>query len=118
MKRVLITGGAGFVGSNLAERLLRMGRPVFILDNLSRAGVDRNLRYLRATYGELVQAHVKDVRDRRIVEELVARCRSVLHFAAQVAVTKSLIDPVEQGISQLHQWLLDGVQSGMSQVRE
>ena len=98
---VLITGGAGFVGSNLAERLLRRGTSVLILDNLSRKGAERNLRYLCETHGDLVRAHVNDVRERRVVEELVARCESIFHFAAQVAVTTSLVDPVEDFESNL-----------------
>ncbi|MEN6335727.1 MAG: NAD-dependent epimerase/dehydratase family protein [Phycisphaerales bacterium] len=98
---VLITGGAGFIGSNLAERLLSGGTPVLILDNLSRKGTERNLRDLCDTYGDLVEPHANDVRDRRVVEELIARSRSVFHFAAQVAVTTSLADPVEDFESNL-----------------
>jgi CDP-paratose 2-epimerase len=98
---VLITGGAGFVGSNLAERLLRRGTAVLILDNLSRKGTERNLRYLCETYGDLAQAHINDIRDPCIVEELVARSESVFHFAAQVAVTTSLANPVEDFESNL-----------------
>ncbi len=90
---VLITGGAGFIGSNLAERLLEAGRPVIILDNLSRAGVEHNVRYLRETYGDLVEVHIGDVRNRDLVTELAGRCGHVFHFAAQVAVTTSLVDP-------------------------
>lgn len=55
-KPVLITGGAGFVGTNLAHRLMRIGRQVRIYDNLSRAGAQQNLRWLRAVHGSrLVQ---------------------------------------------------------------
>ncbi len=98
---VLITGGAGFVGSNLAERLVEAGRPVMILDNLSRAGVEHNLRYLRETYGDLLEVHIGDVRNRDLVEELAARCGRVFHFAAQVAVTTSLTDPAGDFASNL-----------------
>jgi CDP-paratose 2-epimerase len=90
---VLITGGAGFIGSNLADRLLRHGRPVLILDNLSRAGAEHNLRYLWDAYGDLLEVRVGDVRNRDLVEKLTARCESIFHFAAQVAVTTSLTDP-------------------------
>ncbi len=98
---VLITGGAGFIGSNLAERLLDMGRPVMILDNLSRAGVEHNVRYLRDTYGDLLEVHLGDVRNRDLVEELAVRCGSVFHCAAQVAVTTSLTDPTGDFASNL-----------------
>ena len=92
---VLITGGAGFIGSNLADRLLRLGRPVMILDNLSRVGVEHNVRYLWDTYGDLLEVHVGDVRNKDLVEKLAARCDGIFHFAAQVAVTTSLTDPAD-----------------------
>jgi len=98
---VLITGGAGFIGSNLAERFLNMGRPVVILDNLSRAGVEHNLRYLCETYGDLLEAHVGDVRNPEAVQELAARCEGIFHFAAQVAVTTSLLNPTDDFESNL-----------------
>ncbi len=91
---ILITGGAGFIGSNMAERLAGSGRAVMILDNLSRAGAEQNMKYLSSTYGDLVEVHVGDVRDPRLVNKLVARCAGVFHFAAQVAVTTSLVDPI------------------------
>jgi CDP-paratose 2-epimerase len=98
---VLITGGAGFIGVNLAERFLSRGDEVLILDNLSRKGAERNLQYLCETYGDLVQPHVNDVRDRRVVADLIDRSGSVFHLAAQVAVTTSLADPVEDFESNL-----------------
>ena len=91
----LITGGAGFVGANLAHRLLSEGRPVLILDNLSRAGVEKNLQWLRDVHGSAVDIAVEDIRDRAAVGRAVARARQVFHFAAQVAVTTSMVDPVE-----------------------
>jgi CDP-paratose 2-epimerase len=92
---VLITGGAGFVGCNVADRLLRAGREVIVLDNLSRAGVERNLAWLRAEHGDRLRAAVADVRDRAAVAAAVRDAAAVFHFAAQVAVTTSLVDPVE-----------------------
>ena len=100
-EKVLITGGAGFLGSNMAERLLSAGKPVVILDNLSRAGVERNVKYLCETCGDLLDVHVADVRHKDVVEELVARCGSIFHFAAQVAVTTSFEDPVSDFESNL-----------------
>ncbi|HEX9982617.1 MAG TPA: NAD-dependent epimerase/dehydratase family protein [Thermoanaerobaculia bacterium] len=92
---VLITGGCGFVGTNLAHRLMSGGQPVCVLDNLSRHGVERNLEWLRETHGDLLTVRVADVRDVKAVREAVRRATLVFHFAAQVAVTTSLADPVE-----------------------
>ena len=92
---VLITGGAGFVGSNLASRLLDSGQPVLLFDNLSRPGVERNLRWLKERYGSRVEVEVADVRDARALARAVAQATQVFHFAAQVAVTTSLVDPID-----------------------
>jgi len=89
----LITGGAGFIGTNVASRLLSRGEQVAIFDNLSRPGVERNLAWLRKTYGRLVHVIEADVRDRNAVADAVRDARKVFHFAAQVAVTTSLDDP-------------------------
>ncbi|MHB0858850.1 MAG: NAD-dependent epimerase/dehydratase family protein [Anaerolineae bacterium] len=90
---VLITGGAGFIGTNLADHLLSQGRPVLLYDNLSRAGVERNLRWLRDTHGDLVQIDIADVRDKTALRRAVRCSGMVFHLAAQVAVTKSLSNP-------------------------
>ena len=90
---VLITGGAGFVATNVAHRLLSAGRPVILFDNLSRAGVEQNVEWLRATHGRLVQLQRGDVRDVDAVKRVVRGAGRVFHFAAQVAVTTSLVDP-------------------------
>jgi CDP-paratose 2-epimerase len=93
--RALITGGAGFIGSNLAHRLLSAGRPVRILDNLSRPGVEQNLQWLRRTHGGRLAVRVADVRDATAVERAMEDVDQVFHFAAQVAVTTSLVQPQE-----------------------
>jgi CDP-paratose 2-epimerase len=90
---VLITGGAGFVGTNLADSLLSSGRPVVVLDNLSRPGVEQNLRWLRHTHGGLLRIEVADVRDAAAVRRSLVGVGGVVHLAAQVAVTTSLADP-------------------------
>jgi CDP-paratose 2-epimerase len=95
MKPVLITGGAGFIGVNLAHRLLATGHPVLVLDSLARPGVERNLRWLREVYGEGVQVEVADIRDAAAVRRAVAGAGQVFHFAAQVAVTTSLGEPLD-----------------------
>jgi CDP-paratose 2-epimerase len=90
----LITGAAGFIGTNVAHRLLDSGQPVILFDNLSRAGVERNVKWLRKTHGDLVQLEQADIRDSAALKEVVKRCSRVFHFAAQVAVTASLVDPI------------------------
>jgi CDP-paratose 2-epimerase len=89
----LITGGAGFIGSNLAHRLLAAGRRVRILDNLSRPGVEQNLEWLRQQHASKLEAVIADVRDAAAVTRAMAGVSQVFHFAAQVAVTTSLDDP-------------------------
>ena len=91
---ILITGGAGFVATNLADRLLRQGRSVIVFDDLSRAGVERNLRWLCDTHGQRVEVQLGDVRDAEALQRAVRRAAHVYHFAAQVAVTTSLVEPV------------------------
>ncbi len=90
---ILITGGAGFVGVNLADRLLTEGKKVAVFDNLSRAGVDKNLSWLKNKHPKNLQVLLADIRDRSAVKKAVENAESVFHFAAQVAVTSSLIDP-------------------------
>ena len=75
---VLITGGAGFVGTNLAKRLLAEGKRVLVFDNLSRPGVERNLRWLHEQYGSRLQAYLGDVRDAAAVRQAVAGAEDVL----------------------------------------
>jgi CDP-paratose 2-epimerase len=93
-KPVLITGGAGFIGTNVADRFLRQGQRVILYDNLSRSGVERNVEWLRRTHGDLVQLEQADIRDAAAIKRAVAGCSRVFHFAAQVAVTASLTDPI------------------------
>lgn len=94
-KPVLITGGAGFIGSNLADRMLRRGRPVIIYDSLARPGSERNLRWLRATHGARARVEIGDVRATSRLRDAVAEAGTVFHLASQVAVTTSLDDPAE-----------------------
>ncbi|MBI1912749.1 MAG: GDP-mannose 4,6-dehydratase [Deltaproteobacteria bacterium] len=89
----LIIGGAGFIGTNLAKRLLDSGTPVIIYDNLSRPGVEKNLHWLVEEYGNSVRVCVADVCDSKRLRESISCAGQVYHFAAQVAVTKSLVNP-------------------------
>lgn len=91
--KALITGGAGFIGSNLTHRLVREGHDVVVLDNLSRAGTGKNVEWLRAEHGDrwsLVQA---DVSDAEAVRRAAADVDVIYHLAAQVAVTTAVQDP-------------------------
>jgi CDP-paratose 2-epimerase len=96
----LITGGAGFIASNVADRLLRHGWRVRLFDNLSRPGVEQNVAWLKATHagcapgGEPnVELILGDVRDVNAIRRSLAGVDRVFHFAAQVAVTTSLVNP-------------------------
>jgi CDP-paratose 2-epimerase len=95
MRPTLITGGAGFIGTNLAHHLLADRHPVLVLDNLARPGVEDNLRWLRDTHGDLLRVEIADMRDAAAVRRAVAEAGQVFHFAAQVAVTTSLDDPLD-----------------------
>jgi CDP-paratose 2-epimerase len=92
-KPVLITGGAGFIGTNLAHRIAAAGVEVLIYDALVRPGVERNLAWLRAQHGARVHFEHADTRDAERLRAAVARAGWVYHFAAQGAVTSSLEDP-------------------------
>jgi CDP-paratose 2-epimerase len=92
---ILITGGAGFIGSNLADRLAEQGHEILVYDALSRAGVERNLAWLKERHGERIVGIVGDVRDEDELVRAAADAKAVFHMAAQVAVTTSLVDPRE-----------------------
>jgi len=94
-RNVLITGGAGFIGSNLAERLLRQsGAHVRIFDNLSRAGVTHNLDWLQSIASPGRLEFIRgDVRDAASLHEAARDASENYHLSAQVAVTSSVDDP-------------------------
>lgn len=92
-KKILITGGAGFVGCNAARYFGERNWNVTVLDNLSRSGTENNLEWLRdETAFDFARI---DVRDRPAVDKVVSEGKfdAVLHLAAQVAVTTSVTDP-------------------------
>ena len=93
--RVLITGGAGFIGTNLAKRLLEQGNFVRILDSLVRPGSDRNIEWLQSEHGAQIELIRADVRDTQAVSAALRHVNHVVHLAAQVAVTSSVRDPRE-----------------------
>lgn len=93
--RAFITGGAGFIGSNLAHRLIGAGHNVVVYDDLSRRGAEKNAAWLRDEHGDrwiLIQADIRDFDTlRRSLAE--SRPNVVYHLASQVAVTSSVLDP-------------------------
>jgi CDP-paratose 2-epimerase len=93
---VLVTGGAGFIGSNVAKYHLERGHHVTVLDNLCRIGARQNLRWL-ADLGYSKIAFIQcDVRDaREVMKAFTGRLDRVYHFAGQVAVTCSVENPRE-----------------------
>ncbi|GGC54309.1 CDP-paratose 2-epimerase [Siccirubricoccus deserti] len=92
---VLVTGGAGFIGANLADRLAREGHDVLVYDALLRPGVESNLAWLRQRHPRRISAAVADIRDGSALAAAVGEAQAVFHLAAQVAVTTSLTDPRE-----------------------
>ena len=92
---ILITGGAGFIGSNLADRLAGEGHDILVYDALSRPGVERNLAWLKERHGRRITHVAGDVRDEDELARAVSDAKAAFHFAAQVAVTTSLVDPRE-----------------------
>ena len=91
MVKVLITGGAGFIGSNLAKQCREIGLEVSILDNFS-TGLQENTEILK---GLGVEVHIGDVRDRLALTQSINGCDAVVHLAAQVSVPVSIADPEE-----------------------
>ncbi len=96
---ILVTGGAGFIGSHLVEALLTAGDDVRVLDDFS-TGKPENIRgaeALAAAHGGRFQLIAGDVRDEGKVREAVDGCAAVCHLAAVASVTQSLVDPVGTG---------------------
>lgn len=91
--RILITGGAGFIGCNLADACIRAGHRVTLFDNLSRRGSAENLAWLRRSFGNAFDFVQGDVRDYPAIAAAVAGQQAVYHLAAQTAVTTSVTDP-------------------------
>ncbi|HIE57348.1 MAG TPA: NAD-dependent epimerase/dehydratase family protein, partial [Anaerolineales bacterium] len=93
-KNYLITGGAGFIGSNYVARLLERGENVTVYDNLSRNGGPLNLRWLRARYGQDSFRFVQgDLRDASLLTTAARNADAIVHLAGQVAVTTSVLHP-------------------------
>ena len=89
--RYLITGGAGFIGSHLAERLVDRGEHVVLLDNLSTGSME-NIRHLKAS--SRMEYHLDGIENRQLVAELVDDADIVVHLAAAVGVKLIVESPV------------------------
>lgn len=91
----LITGGCGFIGSNLANLLMEQGEQVVLLDSLSRVGSQDNLHWLRGKHGTNWGFFQEDIRDADAVEKIVKQFtpKVIAHLAGQVAMTTSLQNP-------------------------
>jgi CDP-paratose 2-epimerase len=94
-RQIVITGGAGFIGVNLADRLAGMGHDVLIFDALARAGVEHNLAWLQSRHPRRIRTMIGDVREPGDISCAVDKAAAVFHLAAQVDVTSSLVNPVE-----------------------
>ena len=95
LPRVLVTGGAGFVGVNVAKRLLDDAVCVRVLDSLARPGSEHNIHWLGAHYAGQFDFVRGDLRDPEVVHEAIAGVEHVVHLGAQVSATASLSDPLD-----------------------
>lgn len=96
-KKILITGGAGFIGTNVASTFAKNGHEVIVFDNLSRKGTKLNIDWLQDSYANL-SLFLGDIRNMKDFEkcfQVHGQFDVVFHFAAQVAVTTSVVDPRE-----------------------
>jgi UDP-glucose 4-epimerase len=89
--RYLITGGAGFIGSHLAERLLEKGEQVALLDNLSTGSME-NIRHLKGC--DRLEYHLDGIENRQVLAELVDDADVIVHLAAAVGVKLIVESPV------------------------
>jgi CDP-paratose 2-epimerase len=92
-RRLLITGGAGFLGVNAAVHFIKEGWHATLLDNLSRPGTERNLKWLITRHPTRTTFVKEDVRNASALAGHVRNQDAILHLAGQVAVTTSLVDP-------------------------
>lgn len=95
--KIIITGGAGFIGTNAADYYLQKNAEVVVFDNLTRAHTEKNLSWLTSRGGNLTFIH-GDIRSADAIGKLMPflkKADAVLHLAGQVAVTASIIDPRE-----------------------
>jgi len=95
-RHYLVTGGAGFIGTNCVSRLIHEGKQVTVFDNLSRKGAPRNVAWLREMHGDSsFRLVVGDLRDASLVTATAREADIIIHLAGQVAVTTSVLHPRE-----------------------
>jgi len=93
--KIIVTGGAGFIGCNAVKRHLDSGHEVVLVDDLSRRGADKNLAWLQGL-GKKFSFHRCDIRDVKKLDDVFREhrdARVILHLAGQVAVTTSVVEP-------------------------
>lgn len=95
MEKILITGGCGFIGCNLADYFIKKGYNISIFDNLSREGVENNLKWLEKNHKNKFKFIKGDVRNIEELNKATKDADIVFHTAAQVAVTTSVLNPYE-----------------------
>ncbi len=93
VKQVLVTGGAGFIGSHLVDALVAKGCRVRVLDNMSTG----NFANLERVSGE-IEFHTGDIRDLKLLLDLATDCDVIFHLAAEVSVTRTVENPVESAM--------------------
>lgn len=91
--KILITGGAGFIGSHAADHFMKLGHAVSVMDNLSRTGSEMNLLWLKERWPRGLTVLGGDIRSYADVAKAVKGTEAIFHFASQVAVTTSIQDP-------------------------
>jgi CDP-paratose 2-epimerase len=93
--KIVITGGCGFIGCNLANALAARGEQVLVFDSFARPGAQENAAWLTTRWRDRVTVVTGDVRDQNALWRALRKAKAVLHLASQVAVTTSLEDPLE-----------------------
>lgn len=93
MSKILVTGGAGFIGSNLVHHLAQDGHDIAILDDLSRRGTEKNLAWLQSLHASRIHFIKADIRDAAAVLQAAEKAQRIYHLAGQVAVTTSVTNP-------------------------
>ena len=93
--RILIIGGCGFVGSNISNHFLQNGDDLIVYDNLSRKGVEKNLKWLRQISKNKIKFIDGDIRNFELLKNSIDNVDVIFHTAAQVAVTTAINNPAE-----------------------